>query len=114
MFQAWCTQTCAKCGSSLVIQSASCVISANLSSSCKLLARIQRKLEINPRKPPSATVVNASIGGAFSSGGTYVSPSLSRSRFIECCNRDELNNSKPASKSNPTFLTRLLIRGEVS
>ncbi len=48
MFHAWMTQTWAKCGSSFVIQSASCAISKNLSSSCKSLARIQSTLTIKP------------------------------------------------------------------
>ena len=63
MFQACTSQTWTKCGSSFVIQSASCAISKNLSSSCRSVARIHSALEISPRKPPSATVVNASTGG---------------------------------------------------
>jgi len=38
-------------------------------------------LEINPRKPPSATVVNANTGGAFSNAAVRVSPNASRSWF---------------------------------
>src|SRR5664280_2915492 len=75
MFQASYDQTCAKCGSKSVIQSDSCTISKNLSSCCKSVARIQRKLEINPRKPPNATVVNASNGGALLSGSMRVKSS---------------------------------------
>src|SRR5258705_11252587 len=98
MFQACTSQTWTKCGSSLVIQSANCAISKNLSSSCKSLARIQSALEINPRNPPRATVTNASIGGALSKGATRVSPSLSRSRFNELCTRDT-PTSRPAERS---------------
>src|SRR4051812_34345213 len=83
MFQDCTNQTCTKCGSSLVIQSASWAISKNLSSSCKSLARIQSALEISPRNPPSATVVNAKTGGAFSNGSTRVNPNFSRSTFSE-------------------------------
>src|ERR1017187_1673197 len=106
MFQAWNSQTCAKVGSSFVIQSASCAASKNLSSCCKSLARIQRKLEIKPRKPPSATVVNASIGGAFSSTAMCVRPSESRSWFNDFCTWPEQNNSAAASTSRRLFLRR--------
>ena len=65
MFQALDEPDGGEWGSSFVIQSASRTISKNLSSSCKSVARIQSALEIRPRKPPSATVVKASTGGAF-------------------------------------------------
>jgi hypothetical protein len=69
MFQACTVQTWVKWGSSAVIQSANCTISKYLSSFCRSLARIQSALAIRPRKPPSATVVKASSGGAFFNGG---------------------------------------------
>src|SRR2546423_10797859 len=83
MFHAWTSQTCTKCGSSLVIQSASWAISKNLSSSCRSLARIHRKFEIRPRNPPSATVVKARTGGAFLSGSVRVNWSRSRSALSD-------------------------------
>src|SRR6266705_42747 len=104
MFQAWTNQTWTKWGSSLVIQSANCAISKNLSSSCRSLARIQRALEINPRKPPSATVVKASTGGAFSSGWIRVKPSDSRSRFNELCTRETPRSSAAANNSRSVRL----------
>src|SRR6185295_8824714 len=106
MFQACTSQTWVKCGSSLVIQSASCTISKYFPSSCRSLARIHNAFEINPRNPPSATVVNASTGGAFSNGATRVRPSWSRSRFNTCCVRETPSNSTPASRSRRIFFTR--------
>src|SRR6266581_3404869 len=104
MFQACTSQTWTKCGSSLVIQSANWAISKNLSSSCKSLARIQRALEIRPRKPPSATVVKARTGGAFSSGATRVRPSRSRSAFNPDCTREApASNSAARSRSRIFF-----------
>src|ERR1017187_3646786 len=113
MFHAWKTQTCGKCGSSLVIQSASCIISKNLSSSCKSLARIHSRLEIKPRKPPSATVVNASTGGAFSSASACVRPIRSRSRLSEFCIRATPKSSPTASRSRMNFLKRPFISVQV-
>src|ERR1051325_6367522 len=109
MFHAWCTQTCAKCGSSFVIQSASCAASKNLSWSCRSLARIHSMLEINPRKPPSAIVVNASIGGAFVNPSTRVNPSRSRSWFSERCVRLTPPSKTTASASSRIFLRRRFI-----
>src|SRR5438105_5983158 len=109
MFQACTSQTWTKCGSSLVIQSANWAISKNLSSSCKSLARIQRALEINPRKPPRATVVKARTGGAFSSGWTRVKPSSARSRFKAFCRNELPVSSATASASNRIFFMRALM-----
>ena len=50
MFQACTSQTWTKCGSSLVIQSASWAISKYLSSSCRSLARIQSDVGDQPAK----------------------------------------------------------------
>src|SRR5580765_1444367 len=106
MFHAWKTQTCGKCGSSFVIQSASCIISKNLSSSCKSLARIHSRLEIKPRKPLSATVVNASTGGAFSSASACVRPSRSRSRLSEFCTCATQKSRITARASRRIFFKR--------
>jgi hypothetical protein len=68
------------------------------------------KLEINPRKPPSATVVNASIGGAFSNGGPMVRPSWSRSRFNDFCTWPEPNSSaRPAAAAGFFWRARSLV-----
>ena len=99
MFQACMVQTWVKCGSRSVIQSASCTISKNFSSSCKSLARIQSPLAIKPRKPPRATVVKASIGGAFSKGGRSCQSSSRRSRLSQLCICAETQKSRAA---NPT------------
>src|SRR6266404_2448108 len=112
MFQAWTSQTWTKCGSSLVIQSANWAISKNLSSSCKSLARIQRALEIKPRKPPRATVVKASTGGAFSNGGTRVRPSRSRSKLSDFCTCDAPVSSAAASRTKGIFLSMPVIRAK--
>src|SRR6266568_8149652 len=108
MFQACTSQTWTKWGSSTVIQFANCAISKYLSSSCRSLARIHRALEMSPRKPPSATVVNASTGGAFSSGCTSVSPNRSRSWFKVSCTWDT-----PASKTTATSSSRIFFHLEL-
>src|SRR5487761_2141539 len=106
MFHAWNSQTWVKLGSSSVIQVASCAASKNLSSCCRSFARIQRALAINPRKPPSATVVNASTGGAFSKALTRVRPSCSRSRFNTFCIWPEPATRTTASSSSRIFFVR--------
>ena len=82
MFHAVTRQTWSACGCSLVIQSPSCAISKNLPSSCICIARTQRTLAINPRKPPSTTVVKASVGGRFSICSVCVSFLSLRNWFI--------------------------------
>src|ERR1043166_3750084 len=114
MFQAWTSQTCTKGGSSLVIQSASCGISKNLSSSCKSLARIQSALEIKPRRPPNATVVKASTGGAFFNGSRRVSPSRSRSTFMERWMKQTQKRSPMARNDRMTFLSPVFILAQGS
>src|SRR6202030_3046792 len=110
MFQACTSQTCTKLGSSLVIQSANCAISKNLSSSCRSLARIQRALEIRPRNPPRATVVKASTGGAFSRGWTRVRPSLRRSSFKDLWICDTPRRRAAANTSHRAFLNAPVMR----
>src|SRR5579859_414087 len=103
MFQLCTSQTWTKCGSSLVIQSASCAISKYLSLSCRSLARIQRMLEIKPRNPPRATVVNAKTGGAFSKGSMRVRPSESRSRLSDSCTANTPTSNTAARHANRIF-----------
>src|SRR6266496_3061924 len=90
MSHACTTQTVVKCGCSLVIQSASWTFSKNLSSSCNSMARTQSALAINPRNPPSATVVNTSTGGAvLPRGSPRVTPRATRSWLSRLCSRPE-------------------------
>src|SRR5438552_1724128 len=68
---------------------------------------------MRPRKPPRATVVKASTGGAFSSGWTRVRPRRSRSRLSSFCTCETPVSNKPASSRRRIFLTRGLMRSEI-
>src|SRR6185295_15238585 len=69
----------------------------------------QRMFEMIPRKPPNATVVKASTGGAFFKGSLRVSPSLSRSRFNARWTCEEQTSSTSASRQSKPFLARKFI-----
>src|SRR5437762_770910 len=114
MFQACTVQTWVKVGSIFVIQSANWTISKYFPSCWSSLARIQRAFAINPRKPPSATVVNASTGGALDPRPTpRVNPSSREARcwFNEFWNCATSTSSTAAAHNRKTLWTRPLISG---
>ena len=79
-----------------MIQSASWTFSKYLSSSCNSAARSQSALAINPRNPPSATVVKTSTGGAvLPSGSPRVTPRSMRSWFNRRCRRPDNTSRSP-------------------